>query len=128
MSFQLERTCKEQEDALAKEREANAVLRDVLEERLAELDATRKKLNREVPLNGLLDSSSSGSIPESPSKKELASARDEIKGLKYVFERSQAVQGTNSTVQAHRQSVADGERWPCAEVQGARVGEQALAV
>ena len=116
MSFQLERTCKEQEDALAKEREANAVLRDVLEERLAELDATRKKLNREVPLNGLLDSSSSGSIPESPSKKELASARDEIKGLKCVFERYDVAVETDDSAQAYCQSAADGERRPCAEV------------
>ena len=83
-AVQLERTCKEQEDALIQEREANTVLRGVLEERLAEIDTMRKKLNREMPLSGLVDSSSSGSIPESPSKKELASARDEIKGLKSV--------------------------------------------
>ena len=51
-------------------------LRMALDERSVELDSLRKKLNREMPMNGLLDHS------KSPSKLES----DEIKGLKYVLE------------------------------------------
>lgn len=48
-------------------------LRMALDERSAELDGLRKKLNREMPMNGRLEHS------KSPSKHES----DEIKGLKY---------------------------------------------
>ena len=48
-------------------------LRVALDERSAELDSLRKKLNREMSMNGLLEHS------KSPSKHES----DEIKGLKY---------------------------------------------
>ena len=80
--YQLERTCKEHEEELIQEREANAVLRQVLDERIAELEATRKKLHRDVTINGISESSSTASIPPSPSKHDLNAARDEIKGLK----------------------------------------------
>lgn len=48
-------------------------LRMALDEQSAELDGLRKKLNREMPMNSLLEHS------RSPSKHES----DEIKGLKY---------------------------------------------
>jgi CAP-Gly domain-containing linker protein 1 len=48
-------------------------LRMALDERSVELDSLRKKLNREISMNGLLEHS------KSPSKHES----DEIKGLKY---------------------------------------------
>jgi len=49
------------------------LLRIDLDERSAELDSLRKKLNREMSMNGVLEHS------RSPSKHES----DEIKGLKY---------------------------------------------
>lgn len=48
-------------------------LRVTLDERSAELDSLRKKLNREMPMNGL---------PE-PSKLSSKHESEEIKGLKY---------------------------------------------
>lgn len=48
-------------------------LRMALDERTAELDSLRKKLNREMPMNGLPGHS------KSPSRHES----EEIKGLKY---------------------------------------------
>lgn len=49
------------------------MLRIALDERSVELDSLRKKLNREMSMNGILEHS------KSPSKHES----DEIKGLKY---------------------------------------------
>ncbi|KAF8554711.1 hypothetical protein OG21DRAFT_1496815, partial [Imleria badia] len=54
-------------------------LRMALDERSAELDSLRKKLNREMPMNGLLEHS------RSPSKHES----DEIKGLKHIVQELQ---------------------------------------
>lgn len=48
------------------------LLRTALDERSAELDSLRKKLNRELPMNGLSE------LSKSPSKHES----EEIKGLK----------------------------------------------
>ena len=77
---QLERICKERESELARERENAAALQIQLEERNAELETMRKKLNREQSVNGTSDSPKSASA--SPSKQDLVAARDEIKGLK----------------------------------------------
>ena len=52
-----------------------------LEERTAELETLRKKMNREQTVNG---SDSKSPIAASPSKQDLNAAREEIKGLKYV--------------------------------------------
>ncbi|KAF8135507.1 hypothetical protein EV363DRAFT_797597 [Boletus edulis] len=54
-------------------------LRMALDERSAELDSLRKKLNREMPMTGLLEHS------KSPSKHES----DEIKGLKHIVQELQ---------------------------------------
>ena len=48
-------------------------LRQMLEERNSELETLKKKINREVPVNGL---------PSTPSKQDAAAAREEITGLK----------------------------------------------
>lgn len=57
-----------------------ASLQTLLEERTAELDSLRKKINREQSINGASDSPKS--VSASPSKQDLVAARDEIKGLK----------------------------------------------
>ncbi|KAH0827787.1 hypothetical protein J3R83DRAFT_3405 [Lanmaoa asiatica] len=54
-------------------------LRMALDDRSAELDCLRKKLNREMPMNGLLEHS------KSPSKHES----EEIKGLKHIVQELQ---------------------------------------
>jgi hypothetical protein len=59
-----------------------------LDERSADLDALKKRMNREMPINNGLQepvkNSRSGS-PQSPSSKyDLTAARDEITGLKFV--------------------------------------------
>ena len=66
---------------LEKERQVVADLQYQLEERNSELEAIRKRLNRDLPLNGV---SENGKMPSSPSKHDLATAKEEIKGLKYV--------------------------------------------
>ena len=61
--------------------DAAATLRQELEERSAEIDALRKKNNRET----IVTVEPSRTTPLSPSSKhDLSSARDEIKGLKSV--------------------------------------------
>jgi len=61
-----------------------AALRQELEERSAEIDALKKKANRETTVTV----ESARPAPQSPSSKhDLNSARDEIKGLKSVANR-----------------------------------------
>jgi CAP-Gly domain-containing linker protein 1 len=64
-------------------------LRHALDERSTELDALRKRINREIPINAGLQEpyrNSRSSSPQSPSSKyELSMARDEITGLKCVI-------------------------------------------
>ena len=50
-------------------------LQEKIEDQAQELDALKKKLNRDVTINA----------PGTPSKHDLSAARDEIKGLKYVY-------------------------------------------
>jgi CAP-Gly domain-containing linker protein 1 len=64
-------------------------LRQALDERSSDLDALKKRMNREVPINSGLQEpvrDSRSSSPQSPSSKyDLAAARDEITGLKFVL-------------------------------------------
>jgi CAP-Gly domain-containing linker protein 1 len=66
----------------------NLELRQALDARSADLDSLKKKMNREMPINNGLQEptrNSRSSSPQSPSSKyDLAAARDEITGLKYV--------------------------------------------
>lgn len=55
-----------------------------LEERNTELETVRKKLNREQSINGN-DEIKKAPVTSSPSKQDLYAAKEEIKGLKYVF-------------------------------------------
>lgn len=68
-------------EALENERQTVSDLQYQLEERSAELEAVRKRLNRDLPLNGVQEN---GKSPSSPSKHDLAAAKEEIKGLKCV--------------------------------------------
>lgn len=72
--------CKQREAELSQQRESADSLQHLLEERTAELDSLRKKINREQSVHGTSDSSKP--ISASPSKQDLVAARDEIKGLK----------------------------------------------
>jgi CAP-Gly domain-containing linker protein 1 len=67
-------------------------LLQALDERSAELDALKKRVNREMPVNSGLQEpvrNSRSSSPQSPSSKyDLAAARDEITGLKFVASRT----------------------------------------
>lgn len=85
---ELGRTCKERDAELAREREKTATLHIQLEERNAELDAMRKKLNREQSLNGV-DEVKKSSATSSPSKQDLYAAKEEIKGLKHIIQELQ---------------------------------------
>lgn len=76
----MEDLCQEREAELDSERKAVAELRRTLEERSAELEMVRKKMNRDVPMNGV--SESGRSTPSSPSKHDYNAAREEITGLK----------------------------------------------
>ena len=58
-----------------------AALRQELEERLAEIDTLRKKVNREATATGESTRANSSSPSSKP---DLSSLRDEIKGLKSV--------------------------------------------
>ena len=79
--FQLQQSLKQTQADLAEERAMVEELRSLVNERSAELDIVRKKLNREGSING-----HEVKIPQSPSSKhDLAVARDEITGLKYVL-------------------------------------------
>lgn len=80
------------DDSRASQRElanANLELRQALDERSADLDLLKKRMNREIPINNGLQEpirNSRSSSPQSPSSKyDLAAARDEITGLKYVL-------------------------------------------
>jgi chromosome segregation ATPase len=77
--------------------ESRAVQKDLIQERLdlhqalnersAELDVLKKRINREVPINSGLQEparNSRSASPQSP-KYDLAATRDEITGLKYVL-------------------------------------------
>ena len=66
---------------MARERENAAALQVQLEERNAELETMRKKLNREQSVNGA-EEVKKPSVTASPSKQDLSAAREEIKGLK----------------------------------------------
>jgi CAP-Gly domain-containing linker protein 1 len=64
-------------------------LKAALDERSSEVEMLKKKMNRDIPLNGTLQEppkTSGGGIPSSPlsSKYDLTTARDEITGLKLV--------------------------------------------
>ncbi|KAG0707304.1 hypothetical protein DFH29DRAFT_896773 [Suillus ampliporus] len=63
------------------------VLRKTLEERASELDAVRKKLNRDIPVNGIQES------PKTPTLSKHESA--ELMGLKHII---QELQKETSTV------------------------------
>ncbi|KAI0958692.1 hypothetical protein AcV7_004436 [Taiwanofungus camphoratus] len=97
----LQQLCEEREAQLASERKAIEDLRNLVDERSAELDAMRKKLNRDLPVNSL-DATKS---PLSPSKHDLAAARDEITGLKHIV---QELQKENSAA-AQRNKVLESE-------------------
>jgi len=65
-------------------------LRQALDERSADLDALKKRMNREVSISSGLQEparNSRSASPQSPSssKYELAAARDEITGLKFAL-------------------------------------------
>ncbi|OBZ68152.1 Trans-L-3-hydroxyproline dehydratase [Grifola frondosa] len=81
----LQQLCEERQTELANERNTVADLRLLMDERSAELDMMRKKLNRDLPVNGL----ESMKTPVSPSKHELSAARDEITGLKHIVQELQ---------------------------------------
>ncbi|KAI0085120.1 hypothetical protein BDY19DRAFT_967250 [Irpex rosettiformis] len=74
----IERIRIEQEAELEKLRVTCITLRQSLDEQNSELEAARKKLNREVSVNGLQDSSMSTSA----SSKELIALKDDLKGYK----------------------------------------------
>lgn len=74
---QLQESLKRTQAELADERGAVEELRALANERAAELELVRKKLNRDAPVNGF-----ESRPPSSPSKHDLAAARDEITGLK----------------------------------------------
>ena len=69
-------------------RETSESLRRSLEEQSTELEAMRKKVNREVPVNGVADptkqTSASSSKDAAALKDELKSHKEESKGHKYV--------------------------------------------
>ena len=74
----MQESLKRTQAELADERAIVEELRALANERTAELDTIRKKLNRDTPVNG-----HEIKTPASPSSKhDLAVARDEIKGLK----------------------------------------------
>ncbi|KAH8080291.1 hypothetical protein BXZ70DRAFT_960379 [Cristinia sonorae] len=78
------------EAALADERQAVASLRAQVDERSIELDTVRKKLNRDVPVNGLSSDGNKVPMPSSPSSKsEINATREEIKGLKHIVQELQ---------------------------------------
>lgn len=60
-------------------------LRHALAERTAELDAFKKKMNRDVSINSGLQEPMRNSPQSPPSKYDIATAREEIVGLKYVL-------------------------------------------
>lgn len=76
---QLQESLKRTQAELADERGVVEELRALANERAAELELVRKKLNRDAPVNGF-----ESRPPSSPSKHDLAAARDEITGLKCV--------------------------------------------
>ena len=77
---QLQQSLKRTQAELADERAIVEELRALANERTAELDTIRKKLNREGSVNG-----HEVKTPSSPSSKhDLSAARDEITGLKCV--------------------------------------------
>lgn len=61
-------------------------LRQTLDAQSAELEAMKKKMNRDAPINNGLDSykSGPGSSPTTPSKHDSPAYKEEITGLKYV--------------------------------------------
>ncbi|KAI0645887.1 hypothetical protein C8Q79DRAFT_910183 [Trametes meyenii] len=82
---QLQESLKRAQTELADERAIVEELRALANERTAELDTIRKKLNREAPVNG-----HDAKPPSSPSSKyDLAVARDEITGLKHIVQELQ---------------------------------------
>ncbi|TCD63032.1 hypothetical protein EIP91_006068 [Steccherinum ochraceum] len=82
------------EAALAEERQTVASLRAQADERTSELEAVRKKFNRDAPVT-----------PSSPSKSELSATKEEIKGLKHIV---QELQKENATM-AQRSKVLESE-------------------
>lgn len=75
--YQLQQSLKRTQAELADERAIVEELRALANERSAELDTVRKKLNREGSVNG-----HEYKTPSSPSKHDIYAARDEITGLK----------------------------------------------
>ncbi|KAI8993927.1 hypothetical protein BD414DRAFT_457184 [Trametes punicea] len=81
----LQESLKRTQAELADERAIVKELRALANERTAELETVRKKLNRDTPVNGL-----ESKPPSSPSSKyDLAAARDEITGLKHIVQELQ---------------------------------------
>lgn len=99
----LEQMCKQREAELSQQRESADSLQHLLEERTAELDSLRKKINREQSVHGTSDPSKP--ISASPSKQDLVAARDEIKGLKHIIQELQ-LEGTKA---AQRTKVLESE-------------------
>ncbi|KAI0745313.1 hypothetical protein C8Q76DRAFT_806678 [Earliella scabrosa] len=77
----LQQSLKRTQAELADERAIVEELRNLAEERTAELELVRKKLNREGSING--------HAPASPSKHDLSAAREEITGLKHIVQELQ---------------------------------------
>ncbi|OJT13108.1 hypothetical protein TRAPUB_10334 [Trametes pubescens] len=80
----LQESLKRTQAELADERAVVEELRALANERAAELELVRKKLNRDAPVNGF-----ESRPPPSPSKHDLAAARDEITGLKHIVQELQ---------------------------------------
>ncbi|KAL7281479.1 hypothetical protein ACG7TL_004794 [Trametes sanguinea] len=81
----LQESLKRTQAELADERAIVEELRALANERTAELETIRKKLNRDTPVNG-----HESKPPSSPSSKhDLAVAREEITGLKHIVQELQ---------------------------------------
>ncbi|KAL5528742.1 hypothetical protein ACEPAF_7879 [Sanghuangporus sanghuang] len=73
------------------ERERTAVveLRRALDEKASELEAARKTLNRDRPINVGLQDMPTPTASSAPTKQDLNSYKDEIKGLKHIVQELQ---------------------------------------
>lgn len=78
----LEHVRSELTSKLERERTVIAELRRALDEKTSELEAARKTLNRDRPLNVGLQDGSAPSASSTPTKQDLSSYKEEIKGLK----------------------------------------------
>ncbi|OCH93135.1 hypothetical protein OBBRIDRAFT_802140 [Obba rivulosa] len=117
----LQHKYEEKEAQLVIERKVVQDLRQQLEERNAELDTTRKKLNRDFAVNGI--ESTKPVVPSSPSKHDLAAARDEITGLKHIV---QELQKENSIALQHNKMLESENRLLLSETEQLREDLRAL--